>query len=400
MVKAKITIQNAGQNIAENTKYKIFSKDPNIYIENGSGELGDLKVGEVIDFVITLSPNKRVSKDIKLPIYLSLIEDVGEGSLEEFQLPWYLDEKAPEANILEVVADINGLKQDIELFEFNSSKIKTNVGNVVDISLAPVSQTKRKNAIAVIIGVEKYKELPPAPYATNDADVMKKYCENTLGIAKSNIYVYKNDDVSGFFFDDIFNSTTGELQKAIVKGETELFVFYSGHGMPDKKGQNVYLFPSDGKASRLAVQGYNLKDFYKNLDNLGAKSTTVFLDACFSGSSRATEEVLAENLTGEKGVTIKLKYIDPWKKNKSFTLFSSSSFEQTSLGFDKSKTGLFTYFLAMGMRGKADANSDKKITMGELKNYVIKNVDETSTKIHGKQTPIFNGNEDAILIEF
>jgi len=70
------------------------------------------------------------------------------------------------------------------------------------------------------------------------------------------------------------------------------------------------------------------------------------------------------------------------------------------LGYDASESGLFTYFLCAGLQGKADTNSDKKVTFGKLREYVTKNVMETSKKLSGIQTPIFFGNDDMIVVEY
>ena len=104
-----------------------------------------------------------------------------------------------------------------------------------------------------------------------------------------------------------FNPISGELNRAIIEGETDLYVFYSGHGIPSKDGKKVYLMPYDGKISMLAYQGYEMGIFFNNLDQFGAKTVTVILDACFSGASKSSTKYIAENLTGEKGVGVKVK---------------------------------------------------------------------------------------------
>ena len=397
-VKVKIVVQNIGQNISKNTKYSVVCADANIYIENGNGKLGDLSIGEVKEFWLTISPNKRVATTGKLPVYLSMTNDYNRGNLSDYQLPVVLNKKPPETEIVEVKADIESLTRQVARFEYTSNKITANIGNIIDIRQVPPSKTKRQNALAVVIGVEKYDYFAPAPYAANDADIIKEYFRHVLGIDK--VIVYKNDEVSGFFFDNIFDPAFGELQKAIIKGRTELFVFYSGHGMPSKDGKKVYLFPSDGRIEALVKQGYDLNKFYTNLDSIGAKSVTVFMDVCFSGVSRTTETYEAKNLVSMKGVYIKPKVNRPWKNNPKFMVFTSSAYDETSLGFDPAETGLFTYYLCAGLQGKADLNGDKKITSGELKNYVTGKVKETSVKIHGLQTPMFYGNENIILCEY
>ena len=70
------------------------------------------------------------------------------------------------------------------------------------------------------------------------------------------------------------------------------------------------------------------------------------------------------------------------------------------MGYDESKTGLFSYYLMAGLQGKADTNKDSLLTMKELKSYVIQNVKKTSKKISGLQTPEFHGNENLVLFDY
>lgn len=397
LVKVKIVVQNIGQNIASNVKFFVSTTDENIYIEDFKGELGDLAIGEVKEFWITVSPNKRVSSAEKLPIFISLKEEYGYGSLNKLQLPIALNQKPPDTQTLTVKADIDKIKKQVARFEYSSEKFTANVGTIKNISSISPSKTIRSSAVAVILGVENYSDLPPAPYAENDAEIMKKYFKTRLGIDK--VVVYKNDEVAGFIFDDIFNPEYGELQRSILKGETDVFVFYSGHGVPSKNGEQIFLFPADGKIERLEFQGYDINKLYRNLNELGAKSVTVFIDACFSGNSRISEKISTKNLVSTKGVKIQPRLIGPWVNNNNFNVFNSSGANETSLGFDPSETGLFTYYLCVGLQGDADLNDDKKITNGELFEFVQLKVVDTSKKIFGVQTPQFNGNKDAVLIE-
>jgi hypothetical protein len=396
MAQMKIVIQNVGQNISYNTKYSVYSTDNNIFIEKGQGSLGNLAIGEVKEFWINISPNKRVTSKEKLPVYLSLTNEKSLGQLKE-KLPIVLDQKPPQTKTLEVKADIEKLQKQVARFEYKSNKFTANIGTIKNIASVSPAKTVRKNAIAVIIGVENYSDLPPAPYAENDAEIMKKYFKTRLGVDK--VVIFKDKEVSGFIFDDIFNPDYGELQKSILKGETDLFVFYSGHGVPSKDGEKIYLFPFDGKVERLESQGYDLNKFYQNLEALGAKSVTVFLDACFSGSSKASEKISTENLVATKGLRIEPKLVSPWRTNPNFSVFNSSAANETSLGFDPSQTGLFTYYMCVGLQGDADFNHDKKITNGELFDFVQSKVVETSKKIFGVQTPQFNGNRNMVLVE-
>ena len=245
-VKIKVVIQNIGQNVALNSRYKVESRDQNVYVEEGEGDLGNIKIGEVKEFYIKVTPNKRVKTEADLPIFLSVNESKLYGNINNKQLPIALQKRIQKPQIVQVKADIDKLKQQVARVEFKSDKFTYNKSNVKNINSVPMSKMKRPNALAIIIGIEKYEHLPSAPFAANDAEHMEKYFESTFGIPKQNILKYTNDEVRGFFFRKTFDSENGLLANRIVKGETELFVFYSGHGVPDKNGDESYLFPQDG----------------------------------------------------------------------------------------------------------------------------------------------------------
>ena len=392
----ELFIQNVGQNIAINAVVDLKTNDPNVYLSNPKKNIGSLNIGEVKSIKVGFSPNKRVSNKVALTLNVKI--DKYKGSLNNYKIEVPLNKPVPKPIVLNVEANIKKLQNQVAKFEYTSQKFSANIGTIEMINPAPISKTKRPNSIGVVIGIEHYDNLPPAPYAENDAKIMTDYFKNTLGINK--VVTFESLEATGFFFDDIFNAQLGGLQKEIIKGETELFVYYSGHGVPSKNGKEAYLFPSNGKTERLKTDGYNINTFYKNLDELDAKSVTVFMDACFSGASKTSEEIPTENLLSMKGVRINPKIIQPWVTNSNFSVFSSSQADETSLAFDDSQTGLFTYYLCLGLKGAADSNNDKKITQGELNSYLQLRVSETSKKLVGIQTPVFNGNKATIVVEY
>jgi hypothetical protein len=398
LVKLKVFIQNIGQNRAENVRYNVYSKDQNLFIDGNSGFFEYMDIGEVKSFWVTVSPNKRIDETRNLPIYLDVKVDKDLGNLLAKNLEIGLNQQPPEAQVLSVKADMAKLQKQVARFEYTSNKFTANIGKTVNIRQVPLTNSRRNNAVAVVFGIEKYDDLPPAPYAENDAKIIEEYFKNMLGIDK--VVTYTSAQSRGLIFDDVFNPDYGELQKSVVRGQTDLFVFYSGHGVPSKSGEQVYLFPSDGKIARLEVQGYDLNKFYENLEKLGAKSVTVFLDACFSGASRTSEKVETENLVAMKGIRVRPKLRQPWQSHPNFSVITSSSMEETSLALDASQTGLFTYYVCAGLKGEADLDGNAEVTFGELYQYVKKEVMNTSKKISGLQTPEFHGNADKVLVKF
>jgi hypothetical protein len=396
-IKAKLVIQNIGQNLALDAQYIVTTSDQNIYIENGNGQLGDIKIGETKEIWVTISPNNRVKSSGKLPIFLTVTERKNYGNLKEFQIPLELEKRAPKPAVLSVKADMAQIQKQVARIEYKSEKFTVNKSNIKNIETPALGKNKRSKSIAIVIGVENYTNLPKAPYAAHDAELMQKYFKNTLGVEE--VITFTNQEVAGLFFKQKFDPSIGKLSTMIEQGKTDLFVYYSGHGVPDRDGAEVYLFPSDGDINFLRETGYSINNFYESLNKLNARSVTVIMDACFSGSTRANE-----NLTGTKALGIKVKpaSVRPWETNENFRVFTSSSNEETSLGFDGSQSGLYTYFLCVGLQGEADSNKDKKITAGELQNYLLLNVNDLAKKISsGKtQTPVFFGDPSMVLTEY
>ena len=69
----------------------------------------------------------------------------------------------------------------------------------------------------------------------------------------------------------------------------------------------------------------------------------------------------------------------------------SSKSEEVSLEDGGLRSGIFSYYLVRGLKGKADTNRDKIITIQELYDYVFYEVQ--SYTAHA-QTPTITGNFD------
>ncbi len=395
-VRLRLTVQNTGLGKATNSQYRIITNDSDIFLEDTEGSLGDMYPGQVKDLFFTLSPNRRVDTSDKLPVFITITEDIGRGTLRNEQLPIMLDQEPPATHIVEVQPDLESLRTASWRVEADTDRFRVVAPRVINIRSVAPSNTRRPNSVGVVMGVANYRELPSAPFADNDARVMKDYFERILGVEQ--VLLFTNQQVAGFFFDDMFSPEIGELSRAVVRDETEVFVFYAGHGIPDSDGRNIYLFPHDGRIERLASQGYNIETLYENLSKLGAKHVTVIMDACFSGASRSTAYMEAENLIGQRGVRVRPR--NSWIGDPNFTFITSSTAEEISLGFDESETGLFTYYFAAGLQGAADLNNDGMITLGELRQYVTENVSQASRRIFGRQTPFFYGDDDRVLVRF
>tara|TARA_B110000003_G_C16244023_1_gene376239 strand:- start:191 stop:571 length:381 start_codon:yes stop_codon:yes gene_type:complete len=126
----------------------------------------------------------------------------------------------------------------------------------------------------------------------------------------------------------------------------------------------------------------------------------MFIDACYSGETRDSED--DELLIASAKPLIKLK--DDSKLPNNFNMFSASQISQASSSTKKEtgvKNGIFSYYLMKGLEGGADLNKDRKITNGELYEYLSTNVPRIARSLHNRQQePFFKGDVNSILVKF
>ena len=78
-------------------------------------------------------------------------------------------------------------------------------------------------------------------YANKDAKLFSYFANKSLGIAEPNIKLLIDDEATRL---NTILAIKRRLPKKIVSNETELYVFFSGHGYPLKEG--AYIIPHNG----------------------------------------------------------------------------------------------------------------------------------------------------------
>jgi len=157
-------------------------------------------------------------------------------------------------------------------------------------------------------------------------------------------------------------------------GEATIIFYYAGHGIPDENSKSAYLLPVDGYGTDIE-SGYKIDDLYKKLGSMPVKDVFVFLDACFSGAQRS-----GNMLASSRGVAIKPKES---VLVGNMVVFSAAQGTETAYPFSEQGHGLFTYFLLKKLQETAG-----NVTLGELGNYIVKNVKQQAIIVNNKsQTP-------------
>jgi len=159
--------------------------------------------------------------------------------------------------------------------------------------------------------------------------------------------------------------------------------------MGSDDGQSMFLLPYDGTPALLEDSAIRRDQLFEDIAALKPNSLTVFLDTCYSGSTRESEMLIAA-----RPVLIK---VDEQEIPDGFAVFTAASGDQTAKPLPEVEQGLFSYFLMRGLEGEADSDQNGRVTAGELHEYTRKNVSRLSS---GSQTLEFQGDRELVLITF
>ena len=245
--------------------------------------------------------------------------------------------------------------------------------------------------VALIIGIENYTEAPKANYANLDAKYFFDYARKAFGVKKQNINLLINEDAT---FVKTSKALTLWLSTKVKADQTDLIIFFAGHGLASSDGKELYLLPQDSDPNLLSRTALSRTELFAEIVSLKPKSVTMFLDTCYSGVSRDEQMLLAS------ARPIRIVAGDEGEIPNNFTIFSASGLDQISSGFKEAKHGIFSYYLMKGLEGKADADKNKEITNGELLAYMDINVSQKALEQGRSQNPSLIGDPDQVLMRY
>jgi len=246
---------------------------------------------------------------------------------------------------------------------------------------------KNSNALALIIGVDGYKNIQArAIYADSDAQMFLDYATEKLGIPINRIKTLVNDDADE---SAMLLAIKDWLSRSVKQGDTDVYIFFAGHGLASDDGEQMYLLPYDGSPRLLEKTAILRQELFDDIASTNPRSVTVFLDTCYSGTTRGTDMLIASRPIGIRALEQSIP--------DNFTVMTAAAGDQTAKPLEEAKHGMFSYFLMKGMEGKADTNNDDQITAGELHTYVEQNVVQQSS---GSQTPELQGDASRVLVRF
>ncbi len=221
---------------------------------------------------------------------------------------------------------------------------------------------------------------------------MRRYAVEALGV---------NDDVEHLYYRSGADVTTGELHKLFgetgwlarrVSANTDLLVYWAGHGAPDAARRTPFLLPFDADPAFVTETGYSLGDLYDRLARLPARSITIILDACFTGLTRDGQALVR----GARPTVLSIEH--PALVRRQMAVITAARGTETAGDLPDVRHGLLTYWVARGLRGEADADGDGAITVAELGRFAGDAVSVTAARQDREQHPLVVARDSLTII--
>jgi TolB-like protein len=236
---------------------------------------------------------------------------------------------------------------------------------------------------AVIVGVSEYSNSNfNLNYADADAKIFYDFLKSQSGgaIPDDRIKLLLNKDATR-------TNIVGWIKKIFENSSKEdLIIFYfAGHGWAE--GQTMYFLSNEVEMDNLIGTALSQDDIEKSFKYARAKRALMIADACHAGATKIS-------FGTARDVDIRNRLLlEIAQSSEGLTLLTAAGSNQQSKEDARwgGGHGVFTYHLVNGLKGSADEDNNKIITVREIFDYVDRKVKEDT---QGVQRPDRDGPMD------
>jgi hypothetical protein len=243
-------------------------------------------------------------------------------------------------------------------------------------NVGPVSTEVSANVRiwAVVVGVADYNHMPKLKYTDNDAYEYAAFLKSVEGggLPERQVKVLVDEEATR---DNILIALQTQFKKA--DANDMVILYFSGHGL-----EGCFL-PYDYDGMNNKLQHSEILGIFQQSK---AKYKVCLGDACHSGT-------LTNTLAAKSPARVTLdRYYQAFEESSGgIALLMSSKGEEVSLEDSGLRRGVFSHYLIKGLKGEADTDMNKIVTISELHRFVYEKVRSYTQR---QQTPVITGAYD------
>jgi hypothetical protein len=216
-------------------------------------------------------------------------------------------------------------------------------------------------------------------YAGRDASMFADVLRQLGGVRQADLSLLEEPDARAL--DRELDVLVKRVRAERKRGQrVELVVYYSGH--------------SDESGILIGGGRYDYGKLRERIRSVPADVHIAIMDSCASGS-----------FTRTKGGTKVPPFLhDSSNRVEGFAFLSSSSADEDAQESDRIGASFFTYYFVSGLRGAADRNRDRVITLSEAYHFSYEHtLGRTQNTKHGPQHPAYDmhlsGTGDVVITD-
>jgi hypothetical protein len=199
---------------------------------------------------------------------------------------------------------------------------------------------------------------PQLRYATSDARAMSRVLESLGGVAADDIVFVSDATRTAFLsaFDRLGRLVAGGQRAGVRR---EVVVYYSGH--------------SDEDGLLIGNDRVSYDELRARIQGIPAEVRLAILDSCASGA-----------FTRRKGGVRRAPFLmDASADTKGHAYLASSAINEVAQESDRIGASFFTHYLVSGLRGAADVNRDRRVTLQEAFEFAAQETLARTEKTQG-----------------
>lgn len=246
---------------------------------------------------------------------------------------------------------------------------------------------------AVVVGINNYANFPKLKFAVNDAEAVYCYLKENNRVPPENIFLLIDKQASIQNLRNIL----GTKLKASAGEKDMVIIYFAGHGSterdalsPDGDGLEKYLLAADSDPTDIYSTALPMREVGYLFSRIKSERLVFLVDSCYSGASGGRT---VENFGFRANISD--KFLERISTGRGKIIITASAANEVSAEDDRLQHGVFTYFLLEGLKGKADMDFDKIITVDEIYRFVSDQVPKATRQ---EQHPVKRGSVEGELV--
>jgi Caspase domain len=251
----------------------------------------------------------------------------------------------------------------------------------------------RRNAWAVVVGINRYPRMPQLKYAVNDAREFYRLLVERNHLPAENITLLLDEQATL----RNLRSALGTGLKAAAGTRDIVMIFFAGHGATerdatstDSDGLEKYLLAWDTDPGDLYSSALPMREIAHIFERIRSERLVFLADTCYSGASGGRTVGIAGIRSNVSGM-----FLDRIVGGRGKVIITASAANEVSVERDELQHGVFTFYLLEGLRGAADTDRDGMVTVDEIYRYVSEKVPRATGQ---EQNPVMKGSVEGSLV--